>query len=115
VPADDMSDRFEVAQFALKLIRSLLHNDGELDPKKSTNPSIKSQLRLNAGLCYLKMVRAAGYKSLIEARDWENLGKVIQDSVYNVRELFIDKIIKYLAGSFLPISHIILLVLVLMY
>lgn len=86
--------------------------EGEIVLKKNTSPALKSHLRLTAGHMYLKIACTEAYKNLIDARDIEYLGLLMQDQVYFVRQLFIDKLLKKLAASDLSIKYMILLVLV---
>ncbi|KAJ3276604.1 hypothetical protein HDV01_004137 [Terramyces sp. JEL0728] len=97
----------QIGQSVIKLLKTIILNDGELLKDESTSPATKSHLRLVAGKCLLKLAE----KYTIEVLDLHLLGYLVQDSIYNVRNLFIGRLCKYVACKKLSIKFLNLLVL----
>ncbi|KAJ3324101.1 hypothetical protein HDV06_000642 [Boothiomyces sp. JEL0866] len=97
----------QIAMSVVKLLKTIILNDGELLKDESTSSATKSHLRLVAGKSLLKL--AQNYT--IDILDLHLLGYLVQDSIYNVRNLFIAKLCKYIACKKLTSKFVNILVL----
>ncbi|KAJ3315397.1 hypothetical protein HDV04_002939 [Boothiomyces sp. JEL0838] len=97
----------QIAQSVVKLLKTIILNDGELLKDESTSPVTKSHLRLVAGKSLLKLAQQYS----IDVLDIHLLGYLVQDSIYNVRNLFVAKLCKYIACKKLPSKYVNLLLL----
>ncbi|KAK9475982.1 armadillo-type protein [Lipomyces japonicus] len=92
----------EIGKPVIKLFITLIENSGEVSIEKDTPLHYKSRLRLQAGLFILKLARLPIYDKLISALDISRVSRLAQDPNFAVRQLFIDKLKKYLAAESLP-------------
>ncbi|KAL7275171.1 Sister chromatid cohesion protein pds5 [Rhizina undulata] len=88
-----------IAAPVMKLLVTLIANEGELSKAKDTPKSHRSRLRLAAAQFLLKLAHHKVYDELITPTDFNRLACVVQDHCYNVRKGFIDKVKRYLAAN----------------
>ncbi|KAK9451020.1 armadillo-type protein [Limtongia smithiae] len=96
----------EIAKPVLNLLNTLVVNAGEISKKKDTPAHFTSRLRLSAGLFLLKLARLPVYERLISPKDINSLSLLVQDTNFQVRQAFIDKLKMYLAREQLPEKYI---------
>ncbi|OUM55003.1 hypothetical protein BVG19_g4478 [[Candida] boidinii] len=109
---DDPSN-VKLSELIFKLFNSLISNGGEIvSPKTGTYPTLQryqSRLRLQAGICLLKIARYPMYNTVIDPSMINKLIFLIQDEKYEIRSKFVMKLRKSLTLSrisdrFLPLS-----------
>ncbi|KAK9462853.1 armadillo-type protein [Lipomyces oligophaga] len=91
----------EIAQPVLKLLISLITNGGEMSRSKDTPAYTQSRLRLCGGLYLLKLAKLSRYERMIQAKDINSMGLLVQDKEFQVRSDFVDKLKKYLSRNLL--------------
>jgi sister chromatid cohesion protein PDS5 len=69
-------------------------------------------LRLNAGLSFLKLLSVPNFQAYFEKADFRIFGLLLQDQVYSVRNIFIDRLCTALATKRIPSKFTMLLILV---
>ncbi|KAI9845226.1 MAG: hypothetical protein M1837_004981 [Sclerophora amabilis] len=103
----DPSTVKEIARPVLKLLSTLIENEGELSKKKDTPLSHKPHLRLLAGQLFLKLCSTTGnstrktYDDLLEPDGFNRLAFLSQASQPQVRTGFVNKLKKYLGQGHL--------------
>ncbi|KAK7205746.1 armadillo-type protein [Myxozyma melibiosi] len=96
----------EIARPVLKLLNSLIVNDGEMSKDADTPLHFKSRLRLAGGLFLLKLAKFPVYDRMISPENITTLTLLVQDRDFQVRQEFVDKLKRYLAQDFLPDKYI---------
>ncbi|RUO96930.1 hypothetical protein BC936DRAFT_141239 [Jimgerdemannia flammicorona] len=99
-------------QSVFKTLWTLIDNDGELLPDKSTRPSYLSRLRLAAARAILKLARHKVYEDMIKTEDFEKLALTIQDPCFHVRNSFSERLIRYLGSRRIHTRYYTMLMLV---
>lgn len=92
----------ESAAPVYNLLSTLIAQDGEVMPKKTTPPSHKSRLRLLAARLYLKLCTKKPHNALLDAAGFNALAVVAQDAELPVRSGFLQRLKKYLGQQKLP-------------
>jgi sister-chromatid-cohesion protein PDS5 len=82
-----------------RVLNTLIKNSGELSKNNDTPTHHKSRLRLLAAQLCLKLCTRGIYENLFHPEAFNRLACVAQDSLYQVRRNFIEKLQKYLASS----------------
>lgn len=73
------------------------------EPRKQGAPAyVRSHLRLKAALCLLKLARQSRYDQMINGGNFPKLAFTTQDECFNVRNLFLNKLMRYLSKRQLP-------------
>jgi sister-chromatid-cohesion protein PDS5 len=83
-------------QATLKMLRALIAQRGEVATAKNTPKHYRSRLVLEAALLSLKLCTIQLVDEMYSAADFNRLALVAQDSVPQVRHLFVKKLQKYL-------------------
>ncbi|KAK3701412.1 Sister chromatid cohesion protein pds5 [Vermiconidia calcicola] len=91
----------EVADPVYKLLNTLIKEDGELSKSGSTPQNHKAHLRLAAAAQLLKLSCNRTFDPLLTQNDFNQLSKVAQDEVPEVRAGFVKALKKYLGNGML--------------
>ena len=97
--SDVLSD---IASPVHKFLLNLIRNEGECSSRKDTPPTHKPHLRLLAARLCLKLCTKKTIDALITPSAFNALALVAQDSIFNVRASFLQRLKKYLGHSKLP-------------
>ncbi|KAI8925749.1 armadillo-type protein [Entophlyctis helioformis] len=109
---EEDSSKMDLAKPALKLLRSVLDNAGEIASSgPSTSPAFKSHLRLTAGICMLKLSRRKQLRPLLDAIDTKRTALLVQDPVFYVRNAFATKLCAFIQSAQVPSDYVIMLML----
>ncbi|KAG0245223.1 hypothetical protein BGW41_002692 [Actinomortierella wolfii] len=112
VHANDEAMATEIARPLLKLLWTILSEEGEISRDKDTCNVVKSHLRLAAARSALKLTRCRPvYEKMVMVPDYVRLALTMQDPVYHVRQRFAERITKYLRAQELHIRYLAVLVL----
>lgn len=90
----------------LRLLCSLLNNDGDLCGEKKVSAINRSRLRLAAGSALLKLAQQVKYIDAITLEQYHQVSLVMQDSCFEVRELFTLKLHKGMETLRLPPDYL---------
>ncbi|KAK9468498.1 armadillo-type protein [Lipomyces arxii] len=101
-----------IAEPVLKLLSSLIVNEGEISTTADTPLYIKSRLRLAGGTLFLKLAKLPLYESLTPPDYINRFVLLVQDANFQVRQLFLEKLKAYLASGVLPERYLPLVFLV---
>lgn len=96
----------------LRLLTTLLNNDGDLQNEGKISAKNRSHLRLAASLGLLKIVQNTKYVDVITLEQYQQLALVVQDSCYEIREKFTLKLHIALNSLKLSLDYLAFLVLV---
>ncbi|KAI9015984.1 armadillo-type protein [Hyaloraphidium curvatum] len=100
------------AKSVFKLLWKILDLDGELLSQGSSSAVCRAHLRLTAARGLLKLAKASNpLDEMITQHDFLKLALVIQDSCYQVREAFGNRLIKYIQVGGLPMRYSVILML----
>lgn len=100
------------AKSVFKLLWKILDMDGELLADNSSSAVCRAHLRLTAARGLLKLAKAdSAFDGMITQHDFQKLALVIQDSCYQVRESFANRLIKYIQIGGLPMRYSVILML----
>lgn len=100
------------AKKVFKLLWRILEKDGELLAENASSAVCRSHLRLTAARGILKLAKAdSSFDEMIDQLDFQKLALVIQDSCYQVREGFANRIIKYIQAGGLTSRYSVILML----
>ncbi|KAF8726601.1 hypothetical protein AX14_007667 [Amanita brunnescens Koide BX004] len=91
----------DIATPVLKMLASVLENNGSLTPDANENPKAMSRMRLQAAASLLHMSAIGVYADALIPK-FLRLAVVVQDSCYNVRISFLSKLISRLQSRKLP-------------
>jgi sister chromatid cohesion protein PDS5 len=80
----------------LKLLNALVHKEGDISKTQSTPIHHKSRLRLVAAKLLLKLCTNKMFEGLLSPIAFNHLALVAQDSIFQVRRGFVEKVQKYL-------------------
>jgi sister chromatid cohesion protein PDS5 len=80
----------------LKLLNALVHKEGDISKTQSTPKHHKSRLRLVAAKLLLKLCTNKMFEGLLSPIAFNHLALVAQDSIFQVRRGFVEKVQKYL-------------------
>lgn len=105
---EDEEEAKELSEPVFKMLNLVVSQEGELSKKKDTPNPHKARLRLMAAQLLLKLCTIRRYNDLFQPSDFIKLACVAQDSLFQVRSGFINKLQKYLtrgtlSNSFYPI------------
>lgn len=109
-----LSHYVNVEQLAIpvfKVLISLIGNGGELvSAKKGATPDrFKTRLRLEGGRRLLKLAQIPTFEKTIRATDLSRLVLLLQDSCFESRRQFTQKLTRYLTKNLLPSRYLALL------
>ena len=94
----------EIAQPVYQLLNTLIAKGGELSKNQDTPLPHQTRLRLAAGIHLLKLCRTSkAHDELLAPNHFNRLAYMAQDSVLAIREVFINKLKKYLGQA--RLSH----------
>lgn len=100
------------AKSVFKLLWKILDMDGELLANGTSNAVCRAHLRNTAARGLLKLAKAdRAFDDMITPLDFQKLALVIQDSCYQVRESFANRLIKYIQLGGLSTRYSIILML----
>ncbi|KAF8970162.1 armadillo-type protein [Flammula alnicola] len=91
----------EIATPVLKLLATLVEHDGTLNLEVEEDPKAKSRMRLQAAVSLLHLSTVEIFATAIMPK-FLRLACVIQDSCFNVRQIFLTKLITLLQPRKLP-------------
>nr|XP_054754844.1 sister chromatid cohesion protein PDS5 homolog A-like [Lytechinus pictus] len=94
------------ATSTIRLLTTMVKNDGDLMERKKTSKSSMSRLRLAAGCAILKLARITSYVELITLEQFQTLALLINDECYQVREQFAAKLNRGLINLRLPLMYL---------
>lgn len=100
------SEAPSLSQPVLKLFMALIGNGGEIVSDNSTPKAFQCRLRLHAGLCILKLAKFAKLSEHFSVNITNRLTFLLQDLNWNVRQLFLLKMQKYLSFDLIPESFL---------
>jgi sister-chromatid-cohesion protein PDS5 len=80
----------------LKLLNALVHKEGDISKTHATPKHHKSRLRLVAAKLLLKLCTNKMFEVLLSPIAFNHLALVAQDSIFQVRRGFVEKVQKYL-------------------
>ncbi|KAI8626872.1 armadillo-type protein [Xylariaceae sp. FL1651] len=95
----DIEEAKELAPPVFKLLRTLLKQQGELCKTQDTPKHHKARLRLLAGQLVLKLCTSKHFEELLSSTDFNQLALLAQDACRAVRQLFVEKLQKYLVQN----------------
>ncbi|KAF9164922.1 hypothetical protein DFQ26_000858 [Actinomortierella ambigua] len=102
----------EIARPLLKLLWTILSQEGEISRNTDTSNVVKSHMRLAAARSALKLTRCRPtYEKMVSVSEYVRLALTMQDSVYQVRQSFAGRITKYLRAQELHIRYLAVLAL----
>lgn len=90
------SDAEERARPVFKLLKTLVVKEGEFSKVKDTPLHHKKHLRLLAGKSILKLCTVKRYDDLLDPNSFNKLAELVQDSEFQVRRRFMEKLQNYL-------------------
>eukprot|EP00057_Strongylocentrotus_purpuratus_P033215 XP_790621.2 PREDICTED: sister chromatid cohesion protein PDS5 homolog A [Strongylocentrotus purpuratus] len=94
------------ATSTIRLLTTMIKNEGDLMEKKKTSKSSMSRLRLAAGCAILKLARINCYVELVTLEQFQTLALLINDECYQVREQFGMKLNRGLINLRLPLMYL---------
>ncbi|XP_038055315.1 sister chromatid cohesion protein PDS5 homolog A-B-like [Patiria miniata] len=89
----------------IRLLMTMIKNEGDLMERKVISPADMSRLRLAAACSMLKIAQVPGYHELVSTENFQILALMINDECYQVRERFARKLNKGLSCLRLPLSY----------
>ncbi|KAM6492441.1 Armadillo-type fold [Amanita muscaria] len=98
----------EIATPVLKMLSSVLENNGSLSPDATENPRSLSRMRLQAAVSLLHMSAIEVYADALTPK-FLRLAVVVQDSCFNVRMSFLNKLIRLLQLRKIPARYNVIL------
>lgn len=98
----DASTLQEIAEPVYALLTALISGEGELSTNNNTPLSHKPHLRLLAGRLLLKLSTSKPHEVLLTPASFNTIAQVAQDTVFQVRGSFLQRLKKYLAQTKLP-------------
>ena len=96
---DPMQAIWEVADPVYKLLNTLIKNDGQLSKTSATPANHKAHLRLAAAIQLLKLSCNRKLDPLLTQNDFNQLCKIAQDPLPEVRAGFLKALKKYLGSG----------------
>ena len=100
------SEALALSQPIFKLLMALIGNGGEIVSDNSTPKAFQCRLRLHAGLCILKLAKFAKLSEHFSMKVTNRLTFLLQDLNWNIRQLFLLKLQKYLSFELIPESFL---------
>ena len=82
------------AQKTFRMLNAIIENGGDLLEEGKPNPAEKAWLRVGAGCAMLKICEQKGVGDQFTAEQYYNLSRLMQDSVPQVKEMFLFKLHK---------------------
>lgn len=79
-----------------KLLNTLIHNKGEISKSAATPLAHRSRLRLEAGIMHLKLCINRDFGEYLTSSAFDDLALLVQDPRFEVRDRFVNKIMRYL-------------------
>ncbi|KIL63535.1 hypothetical protein M378DRAFT_192889 [Amanita muscaria Koide BX008] len=98
----------EIATPVLKMLSSVLENNGSLSADATENPRSLSRMRLQAAVSLLHMSAIEVYADALTPK-FLRLAVVVQDSCFNVRMSFLNKLIRLLQLRKIPARYNVIL------
>ena len=94
----------EVTQPIYSLLDTLISKEGEItsSPTNRTPATHKPRLRLVAARLYLKLSTLKHHEGLLSVKSFNKLAEVAQDGLLEVRQSFVNRLIKYLSTNRIP-------------
>ncbi|XP_077983606.1 sister chromatid cohesion protein PDS5 homolog A-like isoform X2 [Glandiceps talaboti] len=90
----------------IRLLTTMIRNEGDLMEKSKVSPAEKSRLRLAAGCALLKLAMEPCYADIITLDQFYVLALLINDECYQVRQRFAAKLQKGLLTLRLPLQYL---------
>lgn len=90
----------------LRLLHTCILHEGDLMERGEINEPEKSRLRLAAGNCMLKLAQEKAFSDIITHEQFQALALLINDSCYEVRVRFTNKLNKGLIALRLPLEYL---------
>ncbi|XP_064607690.1 sister chromatid cohesion protein PDS5 homolog B-like [Liolophura sinensis] len=89
----------------LRLLHNVIIHDGDLMEHGKINKPELARLRLEAGCCMLKMAEEPAYAEIVTREQFQTMALLINDSCYEVRLRFAQKLNKGLLSLRLPLEY----------
>ncbi len=93
---EDLERLKQSAPPVVKLLNALVHKEGDISKTHATPKHHKSRLRLVAAKMLLKLCTNKMFEGLLTPIAFNHLALVAQDSIFQVRRGFVEKVQKYL-------------------
>ncbi|XP_071490773.1 LOW QUALITY PROTEIN: sister chromatid cohesion protein PDS5 homolog A-like [Diadema antillarum] len=93
------------ATSTIRLLTTMIKNEGDLMERKKISKASMSRLRLAAGCALLKLAQVSTYVELITLEQFQTLALLINDECYQVREQFAIKLNRGLISLRLPLMY----------
>ncbi|XP_070552644.1 sister chromatid cohesion protein PDS5 homolog B-like [Ptychodera flava] len=90
----------------VRLLTTMIRNDGDLMEKGKVSPAEKSRLRLAAGCALLKLAQEPCYADIITLEQFYLIALLVNDECYQVRQRFAIKLHKGLLSLKLPLQYL---------
>ena len=97
-PSGDVST---AAETLFSFLNTIIAKNGQMD-ESPVSPAHASRLRQTAVACLLKLCQQPRYNTALQPAMFHRLCLTAQDHVFQVRELFVKKIMKHLSKNKLP-------------
>ncbi|EIW77089.1 cohesin-associated protein Pds5 [Coniophora puteana RWD-64-598 SS2] len=94
-------DALDIAAPTLKMLVTLLENQGAYTPDSADDDKFKTRIRLQAAVSLLHLSTIQAYQAVIHA-SFVWLAITVQDPCYNVRAIFLTKLVLLLTPRKLP-------------
>jgi sister-chromatid-cohesion protein PDS5 len=105
----DSADAREIATPVYKVLNKILETEGELSKLEDTPPAFKSHLRLTATVSLLKLSHIPAFDAFLTAQDRQRMCWMVQDPSWQVRDMVVEKLRKYLTLREIPFKFIVML------
>ncbi|XP_071847616.1 sister chromatid cohesion protein PDS5 homolog A-B-like [Apostichopus japonicus] len=89
----------------IRLLTTMLKNDGDLMERKKIGRADMSRLRLAAGCALLKLAQEQAFTEFISLEQFQLIALLINDECFQVREKFAEKLSQGLIQLKLPLSY----------
>ncbi|KAI8986667.1 armadillo-type protein [Trametes punicea] len=100
----DSETALEIAQPVIRMFSTVLQHDGSFSANARDSPQTKSRLRLQAATSLLHLAAVQKYAPEV-AKYFVAIALTIQDPVYQVRVIFLNKLVSLLSKSKLPVQY----------
>ncbi|KAJ8028379.1 Sister chromatid cohesion protein PDS5-like B-B [Holothuria leucospilota] len=89
----------------IRLLTTMLKNEGDLMERKKIGRADMSRLRLAAGCALLKLAQVPAFAEFISLEQFQLIALLINDECFQVREKFAEKLNQGLISLRLPLSY----------
>ncbi|XP_077867919.1 sister chromatid cohesion protein PDS5 homolog A-B-like [Saccoglossus kowalevskii] len=90
----------------IRLLSTMIRNEGDLMERGKIRPAEKSRLRLAAGCALLKLAQEPCYADIISQEQFYLIALLVNDECYEVRQMFAIKLHKGLLSLRLPLQYL---------